>query len=197
MSRRFTAAGALAAVLAVLGCHDGQVRLPVGPHADRYEWRDPVSAQQFRAPLEELLYAVNGPGGYAKAIQPVEGFVVSVRSRWNRLVEPLRACFDELSRQHNEARVTAAQFDERAASLLAVVHELSQQRSRLDAAVAQYESGRQALSAAIAGPVQGRGPAERRANQSMAQARARAEQTLSGAAELVSHVAPLPAADGP
>jgi predicted HTH domain antitoxin len=177
----------LAAAFA-LGCHGEQVRLAVAPEADRYEWRDPVQVQRLRELLEELFYAVSGPPSYARALEPLEGFVVTARVRWNRLAEPLSAAFEELCRQHNEATIAIEQFDERMKALLALVDELKASRERLDAAVSRYETSQKALSDAAELTGRRRGAAAQEAARKMADARASAELILAHAAELVGEV---------
>lgn len=136
-------------ILAVGGCQGERVRLGVSPDGDRHEWRSPIAAEQFSAPCVGLLYEIEAPVGYSMARhQPLQGFAVNARVRWNAAVRPLPAHFDELCARHNRAEITVQEFDERKAELLAVVRDVKALKPELDAALDECESAERALAPA-------------------------------------------------
>lgn len=194
MVLRFLLRVALAGLIfAVTGCHRQSVDVRVSPDADRYERRTPISPEQFRAPCEELIFAVDAPVGYAMARRrPLRGYAVHARLRWNSALRPLLDHFDSLSAQHNRAEVTVQEFDEREAELLAVAQELKAQKLQLDADLDEYESAKEALTQAPEEPTADLSQARAR----MQEAGARIEQVIRRAGRRIGRLDAHPAGSG-
>ncbi len=149
--RRLVPCAALAFVAVLAGaCHSGQVRLLATRGSTSHQWRNAISAEQFSAPVRKLFYTVAPPMGYAEArLHPLEGQVLTARVRWNAAIRSLLDRFDELRMQHNQALITASEFDERHRRLLAVAADLAGKKTQLDAALEQYSAAKDALDAAL------------------------------------------------
>jgi hypothetical protein len=84
-------------------------------------------------PCRDLLYTVQAPIGYSMARrQPMLGFVINCRARWDETVRPLCNHFEELGRLHNRGEITVKEFEDRKAELTAGLRALAAQRAHLD-----------------------------------------------------------------
>lgn len=190
--QRLVACAALAFLaLLVTGCHSGEVRLRISPESSGHEWRKPISAEQFSAPVRKLFYAVEPPLGYAEArLHPLEGHVLSAQMRWNAVIRSLLDRFDELRVQHNEARITVSGFDQRRGVLLVIAKDLAAKKALLDAAIEQYSAAKGELAAGP--PRQGEQTPQtaREARVRMDEAQATADRIIKEAAGLVGALGP-------
>jgi len=168
------------------GCHGGEVRLRTSPDSSRHEWRRLLSAEQFSAPVRKLFYAVEPPLGYAEArLRPLEGRALSARMRWNAVIRSLLDRFDELRAQHNEAKITVSEFDQRRDVLLVISRDLTTKKVLLEAALEQYLTAKAELAAAAA--EQGEQPPQpaSAARTRMDEALATAERIITEASQFV------------
>ncbi|MHC5035003.1 MAG: hypothetical protein ACYTFZ_08195 [Planctomycetota bacterium] len=133
-------------ILSSTGCHKGQVRLQVDPNSNRFKWCDPILAEEFTAECQGLLYVVEAPVGYAMARkQPLHGFAVNARARWDTAVEPLCERFRRLCSRHNRADITLQEFEDCRAELQTALGDLGSRRRRLDALLEALEATESAL----------------------------------------------------
>jgi len=145
--RRWLLCAVVLTLALAAGCRRDQVRLQVGRTGEGFEWRDPISASEFRRPAEALLYDVRPPVGYATARQQSgERFVMDARLRWNDLILPLCASYDRLGRAHNDARLTVCDFQEQEAALAGMSRSLAVDRDDLDKGLEAFLSAQDALA---------------------------------------------------
>jgi hypothetical protein len=143
---RKTAICAAAAFLiaALAGCHRGMVRLRVAPDEFRFAWRKPVTLEQLLPGADDLAYVIQPPIGYAMARQqPLDERLLAIKLRWNEAVEPIWDCFPQLRDDHNNARITLQEFDNRRRELHEAVEQLSGHKADLDKTVAAYGRARE------------------------------------------------------
>ena len=186
MQRLVSCAALAFFALLFAGCHAGEVRLHVSPESSRHQWRKLLAAEEFSAPVRNLFYAVEPPVGYAQArLHPLEGYALSARMSWNAVVRSLLDRFDELRVQHNEARITVQEFDQRHDDLLAITSELTAKKAKLDAALEEYSAAKEKLAAGSQRQGESTSQAASEGRKRMEQVQAAGDQIIKDASECV------------
>jgi len=182
--------GALLPLALACGCHSGQVRMQLAPGLERYQWRDPLPEDAFSPVCSPLFYVMEPPLGYAAARhQPLEGFALSAKVRWNEAVRTLCQHLSMLCRQHNSAALTVQEFRQRRRLLLELAGEFAQRKQRLDALLARYQAALKTLAALRAEQGEAARSELVKARAAAATARAEADRIIEGVRERLGKLA--------
>jgi hypothetical protein len=131
-----------AVTMTTTGCHQDQVRLPLGPNRPgKYVWRDLITPADLRPMGPPRMLPIEFPVGYAAAREhPLDDFLLSVRLQWNEIARSFTQHDTALCDLHNKGSISVQDFDADVERLAKTAEGLHGARTDLAALLGQYEA---------------------------------------------------------